>query len=282
MEERVMINSRRIRLGIILGLILSVALTFTVQADIIWEPLDSFYQEHRTECREVYRSYLANGKDGYVAMYKSPTSDKKVQLFKNGYEFNFSYSYTDKYGNEWGLVEPSGTSTGWVPMEELEMKYDNISFCEEYEDEFQEYNREYDDKLSVTQFIVWEYPGSGEVRVKMTSEISTANIPYTYTDKNGNTWGLYVFEVRFQRLKGDEENTSKWNNQNGWICLNDPDNEELPVVDHQGELIPAIDALPALKEVNSKTSTVFLLIGTLTLLICVTAAIIIRVNMKKR
>lgn len=277
-----MLYLRKIKFGIVLGLILAVILTSTVQADIIWEPTDNFYQGHRAACKEVYRSYLANGEDGYVAMYKSPASDRKVQLFKNGYEFNFSYSYTDTNGKEWGLVEPSNTATGWVPMEELVMKYDNISFCEEHEDEFTEYNGEYDDKLSGRLLIIWEYPSSGEVRVKLTTNISTTNIPYIYTDGDGNTWGLYMFLERVQRLSGDEEDTSKWNNENGWVCLNDPDNEELPVIDHQGEMIPAIDALPDLEEVNEKSEMLFLLIGALVLVISVTAGIIIHVKMKKR
>jgi hypothetical protein len=277
----IMLATRKTKLGIILGLVLSVILTSTVWADVIWEPTDSFYQEHRAACNQEYRSYIANGEDGYVAMYKSPVSSNKVQLFKNGYEFNFSYSYTDKNGNEWGLVEPASAS-GWVPKEELLLKYDNISFCEEFEDEFQEYNGEYDEKLVDAQLTVWNYPNSGEIKFKWTSNSSTINIPYTYTDESGNTWGLYIIQERIQWGSDDNKETSKWNNDNGWVCLNDPNNESIPVIDHQADSIPAIDALPALEEVNSKSDMAFLLIGALALVICVTAGIIIRVKMKKR
>lgn len=275
-----MLNSKKLKLGIVLGLILSVTLAATVRADLIWEPSDSFYQKHRSECKEVYRSYFANGKDGYAAMYKSPASSEKVKLYKNGYKFNFTYSYLDKKGKEWGLAE-FGEISGWIPMKEVLLKYDNISFCEEYEDEFQEYNGEYDDELVNNLLTIWEYPCSEETKAKVTANSSSFKIPYTYTDQDGNVWGLYEFQERILRVTGDENETSKWNNANGWVCLNDPDKTSFPVVNHQADTIPAIDALPSLEEVNAKSDMAFLLTGALTLVIAATAGIVIRVKMKK-
>ena len=276
-----MLILRKIKLGIILGLILSVTLTVTARADIIWEPADGFYQTHRTECKEVYRSYIADGKDGYAAMYKSPTSSEKVKLFENGSEFNFSHSYQDAKGKEWGLIGP-GVATGWIPMDEVLLKYDNISFCEEYEGEFEEYNGEYDDELANNVLTIWSYPCSGETQGELPEVNQNIKIYYTYTDQNKNVWGLLGFLQRVQRVAGDDNEVIKWKDYNGWICLNDPDKVNFPIVDHQEDTIPAINALPSLEEVNSKSDMAFILIGALALVIAVTAGILIRLKMKKR
>lgn len=271
---------RKIKFGIILGLILLITLPVTAQADIIWEePTDSFYQEHQAECVSVNRSYVANGKVGYVAMYKSPTSKKKVKLYKNGYIFNFRYAYKDSKGKKWGLIELNKT-IGWVPMKDVMMRYDNISFCEEYKDKFQKYNGEYDDELVDNSFYSWEYPCSGEIK-SIDRFNSAKQIIYTYTNKNGNVWGLYKTQDGSNRLYDDGSGASKWNNYSGWICINDPNNSDIPAINHQADSIPAIKVLPSLKEVNTKSNMAFLLIGAMTLVISVTAGILVRVKMKK-
>lgn len=266
---------KKIRLGIIMGFILSVVLTFTVRADIIWEPTDSFYKAHREECKELYRSYIANGEDGYVALYKAPDSSEKVKLYENGYKFTFWYSYVDKKGKEWGLFEPG--ETGWIPMDEVLLKYDNISFCEEYEAEFGEYNGEYEEELANNVITLWSYPCSGETQGQLPEINQNIKIYYTYTDQDDNVWGLLGYAELVQR-----NDSSKWSKYSGWVCLNDPDKVSFPVVDHQTDTIPASKVLPSLDEVNRQSNMTFLLIGALTFVIVLTVGIIIRMKMKKQ
>ena len=44
----------------------------TATADVLIEPSDDFYRTHAEECEYLDRSYTANGKEGYVALYQSP------------------------------------------------------------------------------------------------------------------------------------------------------------------------------------------------------------------
>ena len=49
----------------------------TATADVLIEPSDDFYRTHAEECEYLDRSYTANGKEGYVALYQSPKSSRQ-------------------------------------------------------------------------------------------------------------------------------------------------------------------------------------------------------------
>ena len=67
-----------------------------VKADVIWEPMDDFYEEHREECRYVNRNFTANGPDGEVIVYKSPENPTVVDTWENGFSAYISFVYTDE------------------------------------------------------------------------------------------------------------------------------------------------------------------------------------------
>ena len=56
----------------------------TATADVLIEPSDDFYRTHAEECEYLDRSYTANGKEGYVALYQSPKSSRQRETVGNG------------------------------------------------------------------------------------------------------------------------------------------------------------------------------------------------------
>ena len=58
--------------ALVVALVLALTVTLPAAADIIIEPDGVFYNTHRNECYYVGRSYIANGKEGHVAVYSAP------------------------------------------------------------------------------------------------------------------------------------------------------------------------------------------------------------------
>ena len=71
-------------ISLLLALIFVLALTPAVRADVIFEPQDSFYWEHRGECQYLSRSYYADGPENVAEIYRSPESAAVVERVKNG------------------------------------------------------------------------------------------------------------------------------------------------------------------------------------------------------
>ena len=67
-------------LSLLLALVLLLALTPAVSADVIFEPQDSFYWDHRGECQYHSRSYYADGPDNVAVVYRSPVSAAVAEL----------------------------------------------------------------------------------------------------------------------------------------------------------------------------------------------------------
>ena len=65
-----------------------LGITKEVQADVIWEPENSFYKMHAEECVYHNRNYIANGPDGQVTIYKSPAVNLQLGLLRNGDRIN--------------------------------------------------------------------------------------------------------------------------------------------------------------------------------------------------
>lgn len=104
---------------LLLALMLVLALVPAVSADVIVEPQDSFFWEHRGECQRIDRTYYADGPENVAEVYRSPESAAVVERVKNGEVLPISYRYTDENGISWGLCEYFGDEywVGWVPMD---------------------------------------------------------------------------------------------------------------------------------------------------------------------
>lgn len=180
-----------------------------VRADVIYEPMDSFYEMHRNDCVYVGRSYTANGPNGTVTVYESPESDEVEAVLQNGETVYISYTYSAD-GVNWGCCDEwNAQITGWVPMDYLELIYDGISFSEEYGDQFVDVNGTLGGAYQGKTIYLWQYPGSKEYGTFDWSGGGDYSLNYSeeYTDAEGNRWGWCAY---FMGYKGY------------WINLDDP------------------------------------------------------------
>lgn len=194
---------------LILAMLCGMVLPLTARADVIYEPMDSFYEEHYAQCTYVSRSYTAAGPNGTVTLYESPESAKAEATVKNGETLFVSVTYKDADGTIWGCCENwEKELCGWAPMAYLEVIYDGISFREEYGDQFVSESGSLDGSYVGKTIYFWKYPGSDAyVDIELMGEEYRPEYRTVYTDADGRTWGECVY---YMGIKGY------------WINLEDP------------------------------------------------------------
>ena len=227
-KETMRKSVKRVLLTILAVFVTLTGQSLPVRADVIWEPYeDDFYSKHYEECEHVSDSYLTNGEEGYVTVYLSPESSKEVAKIMNGKSFNVSFTWQDKEGKVWGIIElgnyeegagekvAKGEDFGWVSIDQMAKVYDNGDFLIEHQAELEEYGGELDDYKVQEKMVIWTYPGSGKIKCELFQQIFDDDIPgydHLYTDENGNRWtylGYYYVSVK------------------GWVCIDNPESEEI-------------------------------------------------------
>jgi hypothetical protein len=273
---------RRLFLRLLILLLLAALTCFPALADVIWEPNDSFYQQKSEDCVYNGRSYTASGRDGSVSVFKEPGSKETAAVINNGNVFYVSFTYTDKEGAEWGVVEfnPDGSGnlteidystavTGWIPMTDLTVVYDYISFAEDHSGELKPYTGDYDTFKAGGTVVFWSYPGSGvvawedgEFKYDEYFEITD-----TYTDSEDRLWGFvgYYYGAR-----------------NVWVCVSDPSGagiEKTP----PSELPEATSASPEteLPTAGNDQKSAVLLIAVIVAAVVIVTGVLIGVFWKK-
>lgn len=176
----------------------------TANADVIFEPSDSFYSKHSSDCTRSERYYIANGYNGKVIVYKSPEKNKVAAEYENGQKMWVNVIYTDKGEISWGLID----GTGWFPLDYAYPVYDSLSFTQAYMDSF-EYVSGDAAKSGIVkdeEFYIYSYPGAENGYKYTCYDEEGPYIDTIYTDPFGNRWG-YVSYYYANR---------------GWICLSNP------------------------------------------------------------
>lgn len=180
--------------------------TLSARADVIWEPEDSFYEEHSSECTHVNRQYITNGPDGVVILYKSPESAKEVATWENGRRVYISFTYEDARGIVWGISE--GEQTGWMPMEYMKVVYDSISFAEDYGDQIVSQTGSLDEQYGDETVHFWKYPGAESFdSMDLKGWDYMPEYRSVYTDETGHSWGYIGYYYGYRSV---------------WICLDAP------------------------------------------------------------
>ena len=199
-----------------------LALCTPARADVLWEPENDFYKKHADQCDYIGRQFYANGDEGFITLWDAPEGTRVVQQFRNGYTLWLYYQYEDWVcAVVWG---DEGEIVGWAPMEDFVLKYDYLSFAEEYADEIQPYDGQFADYDGDAEEIVfYEYPGapvSKDVRKaawgldELIGRGEDSYIQSIFVDEDGRTWG-YVGYL-YGRI-------------NGWFCLDEPEGRNFPV-----------------------------------------------------
>lgn len=192
-------------LCLILALSLVLALAPAVFADVIIEPEDSFYRDHQAQCQYISRVYYADGPDNAAVVYRSPESAAVVERVENGETLWISYRYTAADGIDWGYCEDYEEGwSGWVPMDYLLLKYDSISFREEFAGRITEQAGEVNAEGDVH---FWDYPGSSDCTAVQTSPDYLPEYQRVFTDDAGRKWGHVGYYMGIRDV---------------WVCLDAP------------------------------------------------------------
>ena len=171
-------------------LLVLLLLPVTAQADVIYMPFDSFYDQHMADCTYVSRNYKAKGPNGDVTLYVSPEDAQVEAVYPNGTALYVSYTYQAGDGVLWGCCDNwDDGSTGWAPMEYLELIYDEKSFSEEYGHLFVPVQVALDaEELTGKTVYFWNYPGSPDyIEVEMSADYRP-EFQQSYTDEKGMEW----------------------------------------------------------------------------------------------
>lgn len=249
-------------LSLALTLLLLLALTVPASADMIIEPENRFFAQHRGEMTYVNRSYRVNSPTGFVTVWNAPDGSMVKGQFQNGFTMYVMWQY-----ETWGFSRIWGDEKwieGWVDLEQMDPVYDHIAFAREYADRITPYNGEFADFTDGRATInYYAYPGSAEVvrshyifeydtmELLVGSKDSASYISSVFVDEQGLTWGF----VGYMRGRID-----------AWFCLDDPGitvgEGGVPVRDvNAPELYPAVrPTLPA------KSYVPYALVGGVTVL----------------
>lgn len=195
----------KIWMACLLVLIGCISCALSVRADVIWEPEDSFYQEHASECTYVNRWFTANGPDGKVILYQSPEMPIETGSWENGYQAYIAFVYTDSDGIEWGIYDNDAKLSGWVPMAYMEVVYDSLSFQQEHSGEITEQSGELECKDG-EEIYLWKYPGAEDFQTFESQEYPPS-YHGVYEDAEGHRWGHvgYYFGIKDK-----------------WVCIDRP------------------------------------------------------------
>lgn len=197
----------------ILAFVLLISLLFAsaqtaqgIMADSIAEPYnDDFYWSHIDECRHVqFRSYIANGPDNQVILYKAPDSAAVICKEPNGTELSAEWLYNDADGITWAYV---WSCEAWTPFEYLIPVYDFDAFMEEFSSQIQKADGASASRdLLGTEIYYFAYPGAEENGKLTLGTEYTLSLNAYFTDEMGRLWGSmdYYYGVR-----------------RAWVCLDD-------------------------------------------------------------
>ena len=176
-----------------------------VQADLILEPEDQFYQAHADQCEYVDRSYYT---DGSVDLWTAPNGRKKGS-FPADTRLQITHVYTDSQGAQWGVFLEQ--ESGWILMADVYLDYDSRQFREDHEEEI--LTGEEQVLAEGEKVVFWSYPCSGENwgTEELQQELKFSEF---YTDDQERLWGNVGYYM---------------GSRDFWICLSEPGNQEIPM-----------------------------------------------------
>jgi len=181
-------------------------------ADALVEPKNDFYTQHSNQIIYLGRSFYAVGEDGTVSIKKAPYSNDNVAFAASAETIYIDYSCLYK-GKFWGFTQ---RYSGWVKLDELLVLYDYVAFAEKHFEEFYFYEGDYAEIKKYASAIAWPWPGA-DAPLWTFEDLDTANFRAScaYNDEQGREWGFITY---------------LYGSRNIWVCLSDPLNRDIPVL----------------------------------------------------
>jgi hypothetical protein len=237
----------------------------TAYADLIVEPDNDFYEQHKGQIIFLGRSFVANGEDGSVPVRMEPGSKNDIAKLQNGDATYINYSCLYG-GNFWGFTFEY---SGWIKMEQMLVLYDYIAFEEDHLDDFYSYDGDYAGIKANRSAIAWPWPGC-DAPLWTFEDLDAENfwVSYAYSDEDGREWGFVSY---------------LYGSRNIWFCLSDPLNRDIPVFNPTPEPAPWVSET---KHVDIKQDTpenefpALILIIALVIVLVAGTAILIKILWK--
>lgn len=237
-----------------------------VSADVIVEPKDQFFLEHRNECEQCNRTYLANSEKGYANIYKSPESGVILTYIENQASEFVSYTYRDAAGCLWGYLQYSKelkgneSASGWILLDDFSLKYDSEEFMKDHKDQMIQEKVEFRISEFEQPVMLWTYPHSGEVSCEIDpgtdyAENYSNEYDFYYEDEEGQKW-IYISYYMLAK---------------GWICITDPLNNNI-AADETGKVEFYPSASPTAEQQFQK-ETVWILLAVVGVVVVTAIAI---------
>jgi len=213
------------RFVLVVAVVLFLLPSVVVHADVMVG--NDFSMTHSDKLEYPNREqFYVNAPDGYTYLCEEPGSGIISRTLLNGTEVSISkiYKYNGKY---WGCmhVQTHGFyEPGWIKMEHLYIVYTGWDFYNENADKIIETSIGSDIIINTSSPVVWEWPGSDKPKtiVDFAGRKNGAMISYVYIDDFGRTWvyGHIMYE--------DDRYVRPLFYFTGWICLDDPENADIP------------------------------------------------------
>ena len=230
---------KKIISSIILAASITMLFPLTAAADVIFEPRDSFYERNYDSMEYLNRRFYANGVNGFISLKSEPGSNTEVTAFENGTIVFISHTYNHR-GSDWGVITfdygASRNGTGWVPMDQLELVYDNDEFTKDFGNDFYNFDGDISALLEVEELIFWTWPGSGEIAMTDSNMQDRSQDPAlswlqahrAYRDADGREWLIIPYYYASRAT---------------WVCLSDPGNRDIPAFNQpqSPQLRPPVD-----------------------------------------
>lgn len=249
-------------ISLLLCAVLALALCMPAMADIIWEPDDDFYMEHRDECARVESDYEAVSA---VNAMKSPVERKTAASIETGTVVYISYVWHGEHA-DWGYTE---NYNGWVPLNFMRRLYNAADFAAEHAEEFVERAGSVS-RAEHDTICFYTFPGSGEIEMSIApADFDWAEDDPAYyevwTDAEGREWGHvgYYYAIR------------------GWVCLSDPEADDLPA-DAPYYAEPAPDISDTSSDSSSAAPAGLSLAATLVIIVMAVTAVIISAGFMRK
>ncbi|MDR0889790.1 MAG: hypothetical protein LBM28_03970 [Oscillospiraceae bacterium] len=264
------------------------ALSLTAFADVVWR--NAFLEEVREESVVLERnSYMVNSDSGSLTGKEEPRTDAASwgRTYENGEVLSLDKVY-EHDGAYWGIYDEQGhaDTSGWFPMDQLLVMYDDVAFYADHEEEFYAYSGEFHAPALGETLVAWPWPGAGyaneaytvanQIQIDNSSRyiiIHEIEVQYAYKDSEGREWG-FVEMLATKRSYNDGGWGAAPRTMETWICLSEPSNENIPAFNPAP---PPAAFSPEVKHVHTEEeerSMLFLIILLVLALLVGTAALI--------
>jgi len=214
------------RFFIVFAVVFLLMPALTARADVVYG--NEFLSRHSNKTEPLNCSFYVHGVDGYVSAKKAPNSKAEVYKYENGITIRIAATYKHN-GKYWGVTPGGhGPAPVWVPMDQLLTCYSYTDFEIENKDKLYDFTGSFDALRASEEFYVWQWPGSDQDKIHYFTDnsdikdVHALRAKYAYMDDTGREW---VYIIIWQGYGGG---LSHFGSAEGWICISDPKNSEIP------------------------------------------------------